>query len=108
MLVYAMLYVSAEAVNVDTCRYQNSYNVTVRYRSASEGYISSHGVTEVPAACDRADRPWVIAGQHGQRINLTLFNFTPLRPNQLNNRFPTPYDNVQGHHPDGHTQSGQF
>ena len=97
--------ISAESVNVEKCRYQDSYNISVSSIPASEGYISSQAFTDVPAACDRADRPWVIAAQHGQRINLTLFNFTPLRPNQLN-RFPSPYDNV--HHPDSHTQPGQF
>ena len=90
--------VIAESVNVDTCRYQDSYNVPVTSIANSAGYISSQALADVPATCNRADRPWVIAAQQGQRINLTLFNFTPLRPNQLNS-FPS-------YNPDSHTQPG--
>jgi hypothetical protein len=37
-------------------------------------------MSEVPVACNRPDRPWTISARPGQRINLTLYNFTPLRP----------------------------
>jgi len=78
----------AQSVNTETCHYQLSYNVSATSARDNEGYISSQSVTELPAACDRDDRPWVITAQHGQRINLTLLNFTPLRPNQLNSLTP--------------------
>ena len=73
---------TAQSVDVDTCRYQDSHNVSATsVQPASKGgYISNHAVSDVPAACARSDRPWLITAQPGQRINLTLYNFTPLTP----------------------------
>ena len=97
-------YMTAQSVNAETCRYEDSYNVSAMSTSTRTGYISSQALTDVPAACDRADRPWVVTAQRGQRINLTLFNFTPLRPNQLKSF--SPYDDERGSA--SHTQTGQF
>jgi len=71
----------AESIDVATCRYDDSYNVS----RASNGYISSSALSlpGLPAVCDDTRRPWIISGQHGQRINVTLVNFTPLTRNQL-------------------------
>jgi len=70
----------AESINAEVCRWQDSYNVSVMTSHHASGYLSSSAMSEVPIACNRPDRPWTITVRPGQRINLTLYNFTPLRP----------------------------
>jgi len=79
----------AESIDVETCRFDDSYNV-----SRDSGYISSN-LPGVPAVCDDTQRPWVISVQHGQRINVTLVNFTPLTANQLRLTSFQPHNHLQ-------------
>ena len=70
------------AVSIDTlsCRHHNSHNVSAQ--QLTDGYIWSGSVTSVgvPRDCDDPGRPWLISAGQGQRINVTLVNFTPLEP----------------------------
>ncbi|ESO12751.1 hypothetical protein HELRODRAFT_159334 [Helobdella robusta] len=58
-----------ETVTSDEC--QSSTNLQVTFAS---GYLGSIINSDTPH-CDGAYHPWVIKGQPGQRVNLTLYDF---------------------------------
>ena len=74
-----MFDVPVETIPSEFCRDSNEgWNIT-----APSGYISS--LPDVATGCDAA-HPWVIVAQPGQRINLTLFDFTiPVPSNKTKN-----------------------
>lgn len=61
--------ISVESVTSDFCKTHHELNVT-----RSRGFLVSDMTAEAPS-CDASSHPWVIKGQPGQRIRLTLFDF---------------------------------
>ena len=80
--VFFISFLTAESINPQTCRWQDSYNVSAMTSQRTSGYLSSDAMLDAPLSCNRPDRPWTISARPGQRINLTLYNFTPLRSTQ--------------------------
>jgi len=73
---------TVESMKVDDCQTSDSGHIL----TSSSGYIPSSVGSDTPF-CDGAQHhPWVITGRLGQRINLTLYDFT-LQPTpvQLSN-----------------------
>jgi len=66
------LYVVVQTASVEFCRSNKELPVTP---SSSVGHIASVVTSDRPQ-CDGSKHPWVIAGDHGQRVNLTLYDFT--------------------------------
>ena len=59
-----------QTVSVEFCKANKELPVT-----ETVGHIASV-VTSDRAECDGSKHPWIIVGARGQRINLTLYDFT--------------------------------
>ena len=63
---------AVQTVSVEFCEANKELPVT---RGSPVGHIASVVTSDRPA-CDGSTHPWIITGLHGQRINLTLYDFT--------------------------------
>jgi len=75
-----MMYDAVETVTAEYCKANDQLNVT----SLKSGYIASVMTSDTPH-CDGSSHPWLVSGQPGQTINLTLYDFAidaPLRTAQ--------------------------
>ncbi len=67
---YVMIYISVVSMPGHNCRL-NRYPLTL---DQPHGYLSSH--VTYSTSCGSQYSPWIIQGQPGQRINLTLFDYS--------------------------------
>ena len=58
-----------EIVTSERCKIDAMFTV-----SSASGYIASVVTSDTPS-CDGSRQPWLIGGERGQRVNLTLYDF---------------------------------
>lgn len=57
-------------MTLDSCKSQTEFDVT-----RPRGYLSSDFASSMTPFCDASKQPWVIRGQQGQQVRLTLYDF---------------------------------
>jgi len=64
--------VSVETVTAEFCQDHTDLPVT---EASNHGYIASIVTSDLPQ-CDGTRHPWIVTALPGQRINLTLYDFS--------------------------------